>query len=58
MKFQTPRGYFEHFTGSLKVGQELLQSTISLVLLSELLVVVIRFIGEIRLFTDNVTLSQ
>ena len=44
IRFQTPRDYFEAFTVSLKGESELLLNTINLVLLSQSLVVAIRFI--------------
>ena len=58
IRFQTPRNYFEDFTVSLKAESELLLNTINLVLLSEWLVVTIRFIVKITLLTNNVTLLQ
>ena len=56
--FQTPRVYFEDFEVSLKTEQELLLNAINLVLLSEWLVVAIRFIVKITLLAYNVTFSQ
>ena len=58
IRFQTTRDYFEDFRVSLKAEEELLLNTISLVSLSEWLVVAIRFIVKITLLTNNVTLSQ
>ena len=58
IRFETPRDYFEDFRVSLKAEEELLLNTINLVLLSEWLVVSIRFIVKITLLTNNVILSQ
>ena len=44
IRFQTPRDYFEDFTVCLKAEPELLLNTTGLILLSEWLVVGVRFI--------------
>ena len=57
IRFQTPRDYFEDFTVSLKAESELLLHTINLVLLSEWLVVSIRFVVKTSLFTSSSTIK-